>query len=259
MRGSLLLLLAVSACHPLGPVPIATGVSPIPRARFDGELQLGIVPGYYLGAATAKTPKAAPFGQASLLIEPGFVPGLILGGRTFGPSYDSAADPLIGYRTSLGPDKRFALSAVGFGAHQSGSYQGATYDATRVGAEVTGDLRLGMQRPWFEPHLEMALSFTAISAKGDYCTDVDGYGTDCPKPPALPLLHHAEASGAYPAVTVGATLLFAHHHESWFHGARALVLIGAGLMPRIVNEQQASAQPYASFGFALSISLGAPR
>lgn len=259
MRASLLLLLAVAACHPLGPVPVATGISPIPRGRFDGELQLGIVPAYYLGAATAKTPNASPFGQASLLIEPGLVPGLILGGRAFGPSYDSATDPLVGYRTALGPDKRYAVSAVGFGAHQSATYKSAHYDATRVGAEVAADLRIGRQRPWFEPHVELALSVTAISAKGDYCTDANGYGTDCPDPPALAILHHADASGAYPAVTVGGTLLVAHHHESWIHGARALVMIGAGLMPRVVNEQQASAQPYASFGLALSLSFGAPR
>ena len=40
---------------------------------------------------------------------------------------------------------------------------------------------------------------------------------------------------------------------------RAMILLGAGLMPRVVDEQQVGGQPYVSGGFALSIAVGAPR
>jgi hypothetical protein len=187
------------------------------------------------------------------------VPGLILGGRIIGQGADTATDPMIGYRTTIGPDRRMALAAVGFGTHSSGNAKDASYSATRVGAEVSGDLRLGPQRPWLEPHLELAFSVTGLSAKGDFCEDMNNHGTDCPDPPALPVLHHASVSGAYPAAVVGASVLIGHHHESWIHGARLVLLIGVGLMPRVVDDAQASAQPYFSGGFALSIAVGAPR
>lgn len=260
MKRSLVLLLACGACSTLGPVPVATGVSAIPRGRFDGELQVGAMPGYYLSSATVKAPRGSPIGQISAVIEPsGAVPGLLVGGRVFGPSHDSATDPLLGYRTSVGEDRRISLAIVGFLSHSESMQKGAQYKATRGGAELSGDLRIGAQRPWLEPHVELTASVTGVSASGDYCEGTDGYGADCPDPPALPLLHHASASGVYPAVTAGATLLVGHHRESWIHGARALVLVGAGLMPRVIGDMQASAQPYVSAGLALSISIGAPR
>ncbi|HTJ44019.1 MAG TPA: hypothetical protein VL463_18060 [Kofleriaceae bacterium] len=250
----------LSACSTLGPVPVATGISPIPRARFDGELQLGAMPGYYMSAATVKEPKGAPLAQFSAVIEPGAaVPGLIVGGRIFGPGHDTLADPLLGYRASIGADRRISIAIVGFGSKSSSTEKSASYTMTRGGAEVSGDLRLGVQRPWFEPHINLGLSVTALEASGDYCENPEGYGADCPDPPALPILHHSSASGVYPAVTAGATLLVGHHHESWIHGARALVLIGAGLMPRVMNDVQVGGQPYVSIGLALSISVGAPR
>ena len=255
-----LAVVMTAACTALGPVPVATGISPIPRARFDGELQLGAMPGFYLSSATTPSPKGSPLLQLAAVIEPsGAVPGLIVGGRIVGQDADTATDPMIGYRTTIGPERRMAIAAVGYGTHSSGTANGASYSATRVGAEVSGDLRLGPQRPWLEPHLELAFSVTGLSASGDYCTDTSNYGADCPKPPALPLLHHASASGAYPAAVAGASVLIGHHHASWIHGARVVLLIGAGLMPRVVDEQQASAQPYISGGLALSIAIGAPR
>jgi hypothetical protein len=255
-----LLLSSVAACSTLGPTAVATGVSPIPRGRFDGELQLGAMPGYYLSSGTVKNPQGSPLLQLSAIIEPGAaVPGLIVGGRLVGQNQDTATDPMIGYRQSFGPDRRMSVSIVGFGDKKSATRKSADYTATHLGAEVAGDLRLGRQRPWIEPHLELALSLEGIWAHGDYCADQNAYGVDCPDPPALPILHHADASGAYPAATVGATLLVAHHHESWVHGVRAMILLGAGLMPRVVDYDQVGAQPYVSGGFALSISVGAPR
>jgi hypothetical protein len=254
------LLLASGACTALGPTPVATGVSPIPRGRFDGELQLGAMPGYYLSSGTVKSPQGTALLQLSAVIEPsGAAPGLIVGGRVFGQSYDGTTDPMIGYRRAFGPDRRMSLAIVGFGDRASATHKSASYSATRLGGEVSGDLRLGRQRPWIEPHLELALSLEGIWAHGDYCAGTDAYGVDCPDPPALAVLHHADASGAYPAATVGATLLIAHHHESWIHGVRAMLLIGAGLMPRVQDEMQVGAQPFVSGGFALSISVGAPR
>jgi hypothetical protein len=253
-------LVVSAACTTLGPVPVATGVSPIPRSRFDGELQLGGMPGYYLSSATQQTPRGSALLQVSAVIEPGAaVPGLILGGRIAGQGPDTATDPMIGYRTSIGPDRRISLAAVGFGTSSSGERKSASYKATRVGAEVSGDLRLGPQRPWLEPHLELAFSVTGLSASGDYCTDASNFGHDCPDPPMVPVLHHASVSGAYPSAVAGASLLIGHHHESWIHGARLVLLIGAGLMPRVVDEVQVSAQPYFSAGLALSLAVGAPR
>jgi hypothetical protein len=261
MRGSLLVpsLAILGACSTLGPVPTATAVSPIPRQRFDAELQLAAVPGFYLSGATAEPPKGSPIAQLSALIEPGVIEGLVIGGRVFGPGHDTGVDPMIGYRRTFGDDKRMALSLIGFGAHQEATQKRASYRATRIGGELGGDLRLGAQRPWLEPHLDLALSVTGISASGDYCMNADGHGVDCPDEPAPAILTHASASGAYPAVTAGATLLLGRHHESWIHGGRALLMFGAGLMPRVDGGVQASAQPYASAGLALSISFGAPR
>src|SRR5579862_3457649 len=77
-----LALVTTAACTALGPVPVATGISPIPRARFDGELQLGAMPGFYLSSATTQSPKGSPLLQLAAVIEPsGAVPGLIVGGR----------------------------------------------------------------------------------------------------------------------------------------------------------------------------------
>ena len=263
MRWSIVLvgpLALCTACSTLGPVPVATAISPVPRQRFDAEVQLGFVPGFYLSGATAEIPRGSAIAQASAVIEPGFVDGLLVGGRVFGPGHDGQSDPLVGYRTTFGETRHLAVAIVGFGAYMEGTQKRATYKATRLGGELSGDLRLGAPRHWFEPHLEASLSVTGVSASGDYCTNDKGYGADCPDEPEPVIQQHASNFGVYPAATAGASLFFGHHNESWIHGMRAMIALGAGLMPRLgALATDKGVQPYASFGFALSMSFGAPR
>jgi hypothetical protein len=253
---------AAAGCSTLGPVPVATGISPVPRGRFDAEVQVGAMPGYYLSSATVGSPRGAGIAQLSGVIEPGVVPGLVVGGRILGPGYDTQADPLIGYRRALRPDHGMSLAIVGFGTHKRSAHRGASYTATRAGAELGADFRLGRPRPWIEPHVDVSISATGFSATGDYCTDAMGrYGVDCPDPPTSPPAPttRAHAAGLYPAVTAGASLVVGHHHASVLHGARALILVAGGTMPRVIGGVQATQQPYFAVGLALSLSLGAAR
>ena len=113
------------------------------------------------------------------------MPGLILGGRAVGPEHDVQAEPMIGYRRTFGAERNVSGLAIVHAARGKATDGGASYTATRVGAEVAADLRVLGEGRWLEPHLFAAVSITGLSADGAYCVDPTGrYGIDCPEPPA---------------------------------------------------------------------------
>ena len=48
MRHLLLIVVVVSGCTTLGPMPATTGVAAIPSGRPGVEAQIGVVPSYHL-------------------------------------------------------------------------------------------------------------------------------------------------------------------------------------------------------------------
>src|SRR5262245_58083568 len=114
-------LAAASGCTALGPMPATTAVSPVPANRSSLEGQVGGIPGHYLSSGVLETPKGSPLSQVALLVEPDSiigVPGLVVGGRYVGSSEKGGyIEPMVGYRTFVDADKRFAVSAVGYGTH----------------------------------------------------------------------------------------------------------------------------------------------
>jgi len=250
-------LVAAAGCATLGPTPVATGISAVPAARDEIEAQAGFMPGYFLSQATVEKPHGAGLGQLSLVLEPGDTlgtRGLVLGGRMVGPDHDLQYEPMLGYRERVSDG--LALAGVVHGTHARAEDRGASYEATRVGAELSADLRLGRERRWLEPHVLATGSVTALTADGDYCLDQSNrYGVDCADPPERRVSTHA--TGAYPALTAGVALHVAQHGASVFHGARVLALISGGAMPRVVGGEQTDSVGFASIGLALSIAVGA--
>jgi hypothetical protein len=253
---------ALAGCTALGPMAATTGVNSIPAARPSLEGSLGIVPGHYLSSGVQPEPKGASIGQAALLVEPDSilrVPGLVVGGRYVGSSTAGGyPEPMIGYRTYLGDDHMLAVSAVGYATHGSGSRNGASYSATRGGAEAGVDFRITPEYEWFEVHLAAAASLTGISAKGTYCVDSERrFGADCPEPPASRI--DASAGGLYPAGVGTIAIDVGRRLKGEFHGGRIALMGGGGTMPRVVGGQQESATPYASAGLALTVGFGEAR
>jgi hypothetical protein len=257
-----LALFALSGCTALGPMPATTAVASAPTQRPGLELQVGALPGYYLSSGVQANPKGASISQAAVLVEPDsiiHVPGLVVGGRYIGDSEKGGyPEPMAGYRTFLDDGKHFGLSAIGYATHGSGSAKGASYAATRGGAEAGIDFRATPESKWFELHLLASASLTGLSAEGVYCIDADGtYGVDCPD--QMPKTQYATARGFYPAATGGISVDFARRFNGEFHGGRLELLVGGGTMPRVTHGEQESPKSYASAGLAVSIGFGEGR
>jgi len=162
---------------------------------------------------------------------------------------------MIGYRSFIDGDERVAVSAIGYATHGSGSSKGASYSATRGGAEGGLDFRATPKSRWFELHLLGAASLTGVSAEGTYCVDADGaYGIDCPE--MMPFFRHATAGGFYPAATAGVSVDVARHFDGEWHGGRLELLVGGGTLPRVIGAAQDSAHTYASAGLNVSVAFG---
>jgi len=148
LTASALATIATTGCTALGPMPATTAVAPLAAGRPSLELQVGALPGYYLSSSVQREAKGAAISQAAIVVEPDsivHVPGLVVGGRYVGDSSKGGyPEPMLGYRTFVDADKRFAVSAVGYGTHGSGSAKGASYAATRLDAAAAGfdDARL---------------------------------------------------------------------------------------------------------------------
>jgi hypothetical protein len=167
-------------------------------------------------------------------------------------------EPMLGYRTRIGDDDRFAVSAVGYATHGGGDAKGASYSATRGGAEAAVELRATPESRWIELHVVGAASLTGVSASGTYCIDAQGaYGVDCPD--TMPTFRTAHASGVYPAAIGGLALDFGRHLRGEFHGGRVALTIGGGTMPAVPSGTQDKARTYGAAGLALSVGFGEGR
>jgi hypothetical protein len=254
--------LSMAACTALGPMPATTAVSPMAAGRPSFDVQVGAIPGYYLSSSVQEQSKGAAITQAAVAVEPDsifHVPGLVVGGRYVGEaSKGGYPEPMLGYRTFLDGDKRLGVMAVGYATHGSGSSKGASYAATRGGAEAGIDLRATPESKWFEVHVLAGASLTGVKAEGTYCLDANGaYGIDCPD--AMQKFQYATAGGFYPAATGGVSVDVGRHFNGEFHGGRIELLVGGGTMPKVVGGAQGSAHSYASAGLALSVGFGEGR
>ncbi len=248
----------LGGCTTLGPMPATTGVSPVPSPRHDATLQFGFMPGYYLSEATQPDPNGAVFPQLAATYDPGkVVPGLVVGGRLYGESGDTCAEPMIGYRRKLGAEQLVSLSGVLHGTRSSAAKDGASYEATRVGLELGADYQLTADRKSIEPHLIGFGGLNTVSASGEYCSFDGEHGSMCDEPVDPAEVVTAEASGVYPSIAAGLALDFGRHLDSPFHGVRLEGMLTIGGMPRVVDEQQGSMASYFSVGLALSASFGA--
>jgi len=257
----LLLLVVVSGCATLGPMPGRTGVSPIPAANPEFAGQVGFMPGYYLSASASEDPNGSAIPQLLATVDPGHVaPGLLLGGRAYGESGDTAIEPIIGYRRHVDDEQRLAVAALLYGTRMATTYQHARYSATRAGLEGAADLRLTKPNQWIEAHAIASLSITNVSADGTYCVDSPtmSYAVDCPDPFPEPPPNQvsAEVSGAYPTMTIGIAADLFKLPSNVFHGARVELMFGAGAMPRVTDGAQSRGKGYTTIGLAITLAVG---
>jgi hypothetical protein len=243
-------------------MPATTALSPVPAPRPGAELSIAAVPGYYLSESVRETPKGTPLNQASVMAEPGEligVPGLSVGGRYVGKSDDGGyPEPLVRYRLHLDPAKRSSAALVGYGTHATGDSRGASYTATRGGAELMFDFRATPESKWIELHLFGGGSLTGLSARGDYCIDQDGrFGQDCPDPPDTGNKVHASVGGFYPSASGGVAFDLARHLSGVLHGGRIAAHGAFGTMPRVEGAEQQSAASYGALGLSVTLGLGA--
>lgn len=251
---SLVALAVLASCTTLGPVPTSTGVSPLPQQRPGVDVQAAVVPGFHLSTTTIKDDdkQGSGFPQAAAVFEPDRllgVPGVIVGGRAIFNN-PNQVEPFVGWRGYVDGARRYALAAVAYGTRSRGSERGASVDATRVGAEVVGEVELdGMF------HAVVGVSTTVVWAKGAYCRDDDGVGADCPDTNPMP--EDARLTDIVPAGRAGLALDFARNRDSAFHGGRVELSVSAGAMPRVIDGTQVGHDPFVALGLGLTMRLGA--
>jgi hypothetical protein len=250
----------LAGCTSLGPNPATTGIGARPMQHLGGELTLGLVPGHYLSSGVTSEPKGSSIQQGSLLFEPDrlIAPGLMLAARVAGNDEAGViVEPMLGYRRVLGPADRFALAGIAFGTHSSRSRDGASYRATRVGAEVAGDARLTPVSRILELHVFGGGAVTHLDAEGSYCINSEsGYGVDCPDDASEPrTTTDGAASGLYPTGHVGAAVELGRNLRSLFRGARIALSVSGGWMPTLVAGAQGR-HTFAAAGLSLTLGLG---
>ncbi|HEY4060081.1 MAG TPA: hypothetical protein VGM39_25880 [Kofleriaceae bacterium] len=262
MRLNFLMLLAVVAtgCTTMGPMPMSTGVSAVPVGRPGVEVSAGVVPGFFLSDAAQEhldQPTTGTMsGEKSIILEPDRLigtKGLIVGARTLD---DGISEPMVGYRRRLDPN--FSIGAIGFaGRSHAGDKDanGAYYEATRAGGELTVDFQVG--EPILSFHLFGSISSTYVNAHGRYCVGGDGWGRDCDEDTRRA---NAEVNGVYTAANAGVSIDIARRPEGYLHFIRLFAMGTFGRMPRLYDgEQEPSNQNYESFGFGVQFGLGADK
>jgi hypothetical protein len=259
-------LASLGGCTTLGPMPSITGASVATEHRPNVELQAGAVPGFYLSSTVASDPEGSPVSQAAAFLEPDdliALPGLGVGARYVGKAEEGGyLEPMVRYRTNVDDEQRIGVGAVGFGTHASGSDRGASYSATRAGAEIAIDARVNERNSWAELHIYAGAAATGIFADGRYCqSDQNGYAIDCPEDDAGNLTQEgdveAELSGVFPTAFTGASLDIARHLDSAFHGVRIGTYVAGGVMPTYRNGTRQDNKVHTSIGIALTVGLGA--
>jgi|GEM_PF-537189 len=249
-------------CTTLGPMPAMTALNPVPEQRTGVEVQAGFVPGFFLSDTVQEAPDPSrnPMPQLSVLFDPGellAVRGLSLGARYVGgDDSHGIVEPMLRYRFFVDDDERFALGFVGFGTYATGSADGTSYTAIRVGLETSTDIRLTPKYRWIELHLNAGAAMTVIHAEGDYCTDPAGFGDACEGHHTPDT--HAEVTGAYGTLFIGAYLDFFRHTDWSIHPVRLGIVMAGGTMPQIrMGEQEDTDGSWYSIGLNLITGFGA--
>jgi len=236
------ILVLITGCTTLGPMPATTGISAVPMARPGGEAQLGPVPGFFLSSSAHAEAKGTPIMQLSGLVEPDrwlHVPGLIVGARVFGPSGDSPGEPYAGYRRTLWDG--VSIGAVMYGTSKRSTQKLASYHATRFGGEAALDAKL-WESDWFGLHVQGAVAATRIFASGSYCVDMMGIAKDCDEMnPATNTMVDGKQTGIYPAGT--GTV------------ARLALMFATGSMPMLANGTKTGSDVYAAGGLTLTLGI----
>ena len=254
-------LLAGGACTSLGPLPGMTVANAVPDPRAGGELGFAAVPGTVLSdGARERVDKAEPMPQLSAWFEPGELldqgKGLGLGMRYFGGGDDGVYEPMIRYRTWLGDHKRVAIMGVAYGTIASGEDLGATYDMTRMGGELSVDVRATPINRWIELHLTGGASLTGLWASGHYCVNKDtGYGRDCDEKDGERPDTTVSVQTAVPSAFVGAHIDLLRDIPI-IHGVRLGLIMAGGLQPEFRFGEHEDEQPWFSMGGHISFGIG---
>lgn len=249
-----------AACTSMGPTPATTGFTARPMPRDGVEVQAGLLPGHYLSSSVVESPDGNSIEQLSAAAQADElvgVPGLVLGVRAFGQEGDRPIEPVIGYRRALAGGTA-SIAGFLYGSHAEHEAYGASYEATRLGGELAGDVRLFPNR-WIEPHVFGGFNLQRLTAEGTYCTDDSmQWAQDCPEPdePARPVVS-ATARGVFPAAHVGVAAELLRGRDSWFHGARIAFMASGGTMPHVESASQTDDEAYFAFGLTFSIGIGA--
>jgi len=254
---AVLVIAFTTGCTTLGSMPTTTGIAAIPSGRAGVELQTGVMPTYRLSsAASGEDRSGTSIQQLSALFDPDKllgVPGLFIGGRAYGKTGDTSIEPMLGFRRTLGST---SIAAVGFGTKASGEEKDATYEAVRVGGEAAVDALVAEISSWGELHVQGAVSATYLSATGSYCVADDGVGIDCADDGSSRRVD-GELAGLYSAATLTVALDIARRGPRMFHGVRIGAMFAAGHMPRLVDGNQRTGDPYITGGLAVTVGFGA--
>lgn len=243
-------------------MPAITAQSVVPTPRPGVEAQVAAVPGYFLSQSVQEDAHGTAIGQAAVMFEPGDLigaPGLAIGGRYIGDKESGGyPEPMLRYRRYVDQEEVFALGGIVHGGYGHGSANGASYEATRGGAELGFDVRTTPTSQWLELHFAGSVGFTGLDASGDYCLDTNGrWGVDCPDPPDPAPLTHATASGFFPSASGAIALDLARHLHGILHGGRIALHGVVGRMPRVDGGEQISGQTYTAAGLSVTLGLGA--
>ncbi len=255
-------LLAGSACTNLGPMPGVTMANAVPDPRTGVEAQFAAVPGFFLSDGAREHPanETGPRPQFAGWFEPGTLidnaQGIGVGLRYVGGDSDGWAEPMFRYRGWLDEDRQFAAMAVLYGTVASGEERRATYNMTRVGAELGFDLRVTELSRWFELHFTGGASLTSLRAHGTFCVNEDtGYGRDCDIEKDDPADTSVAIQTMMPGGYVGAHIdLF--RGVPVVHGVRLGLVLAAGQRPEYRYGESGPDRLWYSLGAAISVGLG---
>jgi hypothetical protein len=262
-----------SGCTTLGPIAGMTGANMVPESRAGGELQVGIMPGYFLShsvqdPAEAPSPSLDVFSNAvsqgagwvglGKYIKP--VDGLDVGARWVFGSGDGYFEPMIRYRSWLDDDQRLSAGFTVFGTAATASERGASYKLAKGGLETALNIRITPKNRWAQLHATGGAGLTVLSASGTFCAKADtGYGRDCNEAdqttPAEVGRSKVDVLGVYPSAFVGTGVdLFTD--VPYFSGLRVMLYAAGGTRPLFVSGVEQTATSWFGAGFTVTVGLG---